>query len=298
MTDLDAILFVLRSGCQWRMIPHDLLPWDAAYRWYRAWMADGTWGRIRDTLRDRVRQQAGRDRSPSAAVIDAQSIKSSEGGQARGYDAGTRTTGRKRHIVVDTMGLLLGVVITAASLQDRPGGRRRLSVLAQRFPSVSLEWADGGYANQVDTSLIDWARTTLRLVVQIVKRTDDKKGFQVLPRRWIVERTFGWLVRNRRLARDYERLTANSEAMITIAMIRLMLHRLTEQQIRWSNHTEREAARRLTLETHLAAQLPAYPTASQSQLPIGRPSAAGLDWSRSVIVGCLRGKHSVTARSG
>jgi transposase len=129
------------------------------------------------------------------------------------------------------------------------GGKGVLSVLAQRFSSIALVWADGGYANHVDRSLIGWARQELGLLLQIVKRTDDVKGFQVLPRRWVVERTFGWLVRNRRLARDYERLTVNSEAMIKIAMIRLMAIRLTGQQIRWSNHAGREAARRLTAET-------------------------------------------------
>ncbi|BCJ38857.1 IS5 family transposase [Actinocatenispora thailandica] len=250
---LDAILFVVRSGCQWRMIPHDLLPWDAAYRWYRAWIADGTWDRVHDALRDQVRQRAGRECNPSAAVIDAQSIKSSEGGQHRGYDAGKRTTGRKRHIVVDTLGLLLVVGVTAASVQDRPGGRTVLSVLAQRFCSIALVWADGGYANSIDNSLIGWARQKLGLVLQIVKRTDDVKGFQVLPRRWVVERTFGWLVRHRRLARDYERLATNSEAMIKIAMIRLMATRLAGQSIRWSNATEREAACRATIEAHLTA---------------------------------------------
>jgi transposase len=250
---LDAILFVVRSGCQWRMVPHDLLPWDAAYRWYRAWIADGTWDRVHDALRDQLRAGLGRDVDPSAAVIDAQSIKSSEGGQARGFDAGKRTTGRKRHIVVDTLGLLLVVVVTAASVQDRPGGKVVLSLLAQRFSSIALVWADGGYANQIDRSLIGWARQKLGLLLQIVKRTDDVKGFQVLPRRWVVERTFGWLVRNRRLARDYERLTLHSETMIKIAMIRLMAHRLAGQQIRWSNHNQRQTVRRLTAETLIAA---------------------------------------------
>lgn len=250
---LDAILFVVRSGCQWRMIPRDLLPWDAAYRWYRAWIVDGTWDRVHDALRDQVRVAAGRDPAPSAAVIDAQSIKSSEGGAHRGYDPAKRTTGRKRHIAVDTLGLLLVVVVTAASVQDRPGGRAVLSLLAQRFSSIGLVWADGGYANSIDNGLIGWARQKLGLLLQIVKRTDDVTGFQVLPRRWVVERTFGWLVRNRRLARDYERLTINSEAMIKIAMIRLMALRLAGQSIRWSNATQRQAARRVTIETHLAA---------------------------------------------
>jgi transposase len=234
---LDAILFVLRSGCQWRMIPHDLLPWDAAYRWYRAWRRDGTWDRVHDTLRGLVRAADGRDPAPSAGVLDAQSILSGEGGEARGFDMGKRTRGRKRHLIVDTLGLVLVVMVTSAAVQDRPGGRAVLARLAAAFPTVGLVWADGGYANHIDNSLLTWAAAKLRLVVEIVKRSEDAKGFQVLPRRWVVERTFGWLVRNRRLARDYERLTANSETMIKIAMIRLMAIRLAGEQIRWSNRT-------------------------------------------------------------
>ena len=232
---LDAIFFVLRSGCQWRMIPRDLLPWDAAYRWYRAWAADGTWDRVHDALRGQVRAADGRDPAPSAGVLDAQSILTGEGGQARGYDAGKRTRGRKRHIVVDTLGLLLVVMVTSASVQDRHGGRAILERTAARYPSTALIWADSGYANQVDASLVTWARTTLSIVLQVVKRSDDVKGFQVLPRRWVVERTFGWLVRNRRLSRDYERLACNSETMIKIAMIRLMATRLAAEQVHWSN---------------------------------------------------------------
>lgn len=242
---LDAIFFVLRSGCQWRMIPRDLLPWDAAYRWYRHWIATGVWDRIHDALREQVRLADGRESAPSAAVLDAQSIKSSEGGQARGFDMGKKTTGRKRHLVVDTLGLVLTVMVTSASVQDRPGGRSILQHLAARFPSIALVWADGGYANKIDTSLVSWAKHKLGVLLEIVKRSDDAKGFQVLPRRWVVERTFGWLTRNRRLARDYERLTANSEAMIKIAMIRLMAIRLAGQTVHWSNAIEREAARRI-----------------------------------------------------
>jgi transposase len=250
---MDGILFVLRAGCQWRMVPHDLVPWWVAYRWYRTWAGEGTWDAIHDGLRAQVRAAAGRDPQPSAAVLDAQSIKSSEGGEARGFDMGKKTTGRKRHLVVDTLGLLLVVMVTSATVQDRPGGRTILERLAARFPSVAQVWADGGYANKIDSSLLSWAKEKLGLLVEIVKRTDDVKGFQVLPRRWVVERTFGWLVRNRRLARDYERLTATSETMIKIAMIRLMALRLAGQNTTWSNAVEREALRRMTIEDQFAA---------------------------------------------
>ena len=232
---LNGIFFVLRSGCQWRMIPRDLLPWDAAYRWYAAWRADGTWDLIHDALRAQVRVADGRDPAPSAGVLDAQSILTGEGGQARGYDAGKRTRGRKRHIVTDTLGLLLVVMVTSASVQDRHGGKAILQLLAARFSSIALIWADAGYANQIDNGLVTWARTAVSIVLQIVKRSDDVKGFQVLPRRWVVERTFGWLIRSRRLSRDYERRTDNSEAMIKIAMIRLMATRLAGEQARWGN---------------------------------------------------------------
>ena len=249
---LDAIFYVLRSGCQWRMIPHDLVPWWAAYRWYRAWAADGTWDAVHDRLRAAVRTAAGKDPRPSAAVLDAQSVKSSEGGQARGFDMAKKTTGRKRHLVVDTLGLVLVAMVTAASVQDRPGGKQILARFAAAFPTVALVWADAGYANSIDDGLVRWARQQLGLLLQIVARRDDVKGFAVLPRRWVVERTFGWLVRNRRLARDYERLTTCSEAMIKIAMIRLMAARLAGHKTTWASTTEREALRRLTAEDQLA----------------------------------------------
>jgi transposase len=248
---LDAIFYVLRSGCQWRMVPHDLVPWWTAYRWYRSWAADGTWDRIHDQLRCAVRIAAGRDPDPSAAVLDAQSVKSSEGGQARGVDMGKKITGRKRHLITDTLGLVLVAAVTAASVQDRPGGKAVLARLAAAFPSVALVWADGGYANSIDAGLVHWAGQELGLLLEIVRRSDDVKGFTVLPRRWVVERTFGWLVRNRRLARDYERLTACSEAMIKVAMIRLMAARLAGHKTTWASAAEREALRRITLQDQL-----------------------------------------------
>ncbi|WP_424863436.1 IS5 family transposase [Streptomyces sp. MMS24-I29] len=250
---LDSIFYVLRSGCQWRMLPRDLMPWDAAHRWFTKWRRDGTWDRVHDEFRRQVRIGAGRDPEPSAAVIDAQSVRTSEGGEARGFDAGKRTPGRKRHMIVDTMGLLLVVAVTSASVQDRAGGRAVLTRLAAGFRTVVLVWAGGGYANSVDSRLLSWARDALDIVVGIVKRTDDVKGFKVLPRRWVVERSFGRLVRNRRLARDYERLTATSEAMIKVAMIRLMLVRLAGQPSRWSHESHRKTARTKTIEDLIAA---------------------------------------------
>ena len=242
---LDSILYVLVSGCAWRLLPHDLVPWDAAYRWFRTWAADGTWDRVHDVLRDRVRIADGRDRQPSAAVLDAQSVKTHEGGQAIGYDAGKRVRGRKRHLLVDTLGLLLAVAGTTASLQDRPGGRALLTAARPRYPRLQKVWADGGYANVVDTGLVHYARDQLGVELEIVRRCDDVRGFQVLPRRWVVERSFGWLTRSRRLARDYERKTEHAEAMIKVAMIRLMAARLTGRHIEPHGPIETEAARRL-----------------------------------------------------
>jgi transposase len=262
---LDAIFYVLRSGCQWRRIPHDLVPWWTAYRWYRTWAADGTWDAVHDGLRALARVAVGKDPGPSAAVLDAQSVKSSEGGQARGVDMGKKITGRKRHLITGTLGLVLVAAVTAASVQDRPGGRAVLAQLAAAFPSVGLVWADGGYANSIDAGLVGWARQDLGLTLEIVRRSDDVKGFTVLPRRWVVERTFGWLVRNRRLAREYERLTACSEAMIKIAMIRLMAARLAGHKTTWAGTAEREALRRIDGRGPARNVITSYATVSQAR---------------------------------
>lgn len=218
---VDAILYVVRGGIPWRMLPHDLPPWGTAHYYYRKWRIDGTWARVMDALRTRLRHADGRKKSPSAAIVDSQSIKTSEGGEARGYDAGKKVTGRKRHLVVDTMGLLLAVVVHSASVQDRDGAKLVLARLKGRFPRLKLIWADAAYG-----ATVGWAKAFGGWALELVKKAADQVGFVVLPRRWVVERTFGWLVRSRRLARDYERLTASSEAMIEIAMIHLMLRRL------------------------------------------------------------------------
>jgi len=230
---IDTILYVLVSGCAWRLVPHDLAPWDAAYRWFRYWSARGVWDDIHDALRDQVRRADGRDAQPSAAVLDAQSAQSACGGEAIGFDAGKKTRGRKRHLLVDTCGLLLVCVVHSAGVQDRAGARLVLCSLAEQYPGIGLIWADGGYANSVDATLVDWADQDLGIRLEIVKRSDDMTGFHVLPRRWVVERTFGWLTRCRRLCRDYERTIAHAEDFIKVAMIRLMAARLAGDQTRY-----------------------------------------------------------------
>jgi transposase len=242
---IDTISYVLVSGCAWRLVPHDLAPWNAAYQVFAAWTADGTWARIHDVLRDQVRERDGRDPQPSAAVLDSQSVKSCEGGEGIGYDAGKRVRGRKRHLLVDTLGLVLVGIVHSASVQDRAGARRVLTGIRRRFPLLGLVWVDGGYVNSVDARLVDWAHEQENLQIVAVPRNVDVKGFQVLPRRWVVERTFGWLTRCRRLARDYERKTDHAEAMIQFAMIRLMAARLAGEEIEPRGPIETEAARRL-----------------------------------------------------
>jgi transposase len=242
---LDTILYVLRTGCAWRHVPHDLAPWDAAYRWFRAWTAEGTWRQVHHLLRDQLRERSGRDAQPTAAVLDSQSVRSAEGGEALGYDAGKRVRGRKRHLLVDTNGLLLHRVVHSASVQDRAGARLVLAGLHVDYPQIGLVWVDGGYVNTVDAGLIAWADHHEGIEIVVVPRNADVTGFQVLPRRWVVERTFGWLTRCRRLARDYERKTAHAEAMIDVAMIRLMAARLAGEDIEPEGPIETEAARRL-----------------------------------------------------
>ncbi len=223
---VNAILYVTRTGCQWRMLPKDLPPWQTVYGYFRRWTRQGLWAQINAALVERVRTQAGRKPQPSAAVIDSQSVKSSEGGEARGVDVHKQTPGRKRHIVVDTLGLLLIVLVHRASLQDGPGGQQTLQHLFDRIKRsvhnrwcrLKLIWADGAYA-----SIVEPVRKEFGWALEIVRRSDDLTGFQVLPHRWVVERTFGWLGRYRRLARDFEHTVSSSEAMTYIASIRRML---------------------------------------------------------------------------
>jgi transposase len=221
---ISAILYVVRSGCAWRLLPNDLPPWSTVYGQFRRWKKEDIWSELHDELRDRIRKRDGRNIEPSAAIIDAQTVRGADtvGTSSRGYDAGKKTNGRKRHIAVDTLGLLLVILVTPASVQDRRGGKALLWLLHQRFANVQLTWADGGYSGK----LVTWCKERFDSIVEIVKRSDDVSGFKVLPRRWVVERTFGWFMKCRRMTADYERLPDSSVAMAQIVMIGVMLRRL------------------------------------------------------------------------
>ena len=223
---VDAIFYVADNGIKWRALPVDFPPWSTVYNYFTAWQAAGVTQDVLDGLRDRVRLREGRAAAPSAAVIDSASVRAAEtvGAASRGYDAGKKINGRKRHIAVDTLGLLLCVLVTAASVQDRDGARPLLEQLTTSCRRIRLVWADGGYAGK----LVAWAAQHLRLRLQIVKRSDDATGFVVLPRRWVVERTLAWIARHRRCVRDYERLPTHHEAMVRWSMIRITSQRLAK----------------------------------------------------------------------
>jgi transposase len=225
---VDAIRYLTHNGPVWRALPADFPPAWTIYYWADKWQADGSATRMHDDLRERIRQAAGRNGQPTAAIIDSQSVKGSEmiARTRRGYDAGKKINGTRRHIAVDTMGLLLTVLVTAASIQDRDAARPLLWNLRRAFPSIRLAWADGGYAGK----LVTWARKSLRLTLEIVKRPDDLHTFKVLPRRWVVERTLSWITRHRRTVRDYERLPAHHETYVYWAMIIVMTRRLARQR--------------------------------------------------------------------
>ncbi|MFI9597736.1 IS5 family transposase [Nonomuraea sp. NPDC052265] len=206
---LDAVGYVTRYGIEWRALPVDFPPHEAVYAFFVRWSRRGLPERLAGRLRGRLRVLAGRDELPTAGCMDSQTVRAAEtvGAAACGYDAGKKVKGQKRHVVVDTLGLLLCVMVTAASVQDRDGAHRVLALLREKFSTVALVWADGGYAGR----LVTWSGQVVALAVSIVRRSDDLSGFVVLPRRWVVERTFAWLVRYRRLVRVYERKPEHHE---------------------------------------------------------------------------------------
>lgn len=225
---LDAIGYLVDNGTKWRAIPADFPPWDRVYAFFRRWRDLGLVKEFHDRLRRTVREQAGRDPEPSAGVIDSQSVKADAvvGADSRGFDGGKLINGRKRHAVVDTLGLLLAVMVTSADIGDRAAAQVLLARVATAHHRLALVWADGGCTG----SLVGYGLTVLALVLAIVKRSDDMRGFVVLPKRWIVERFFAHLMRSRRLVRDFERSTGSAEAMVYWSMTLLMTRRLARQR--------------------------------------------------------------------
>jgi putative transposase len=250
---LNGIFYVVRTGCQWRCLPHEYPPWQTVFWWFRRWRLTGIWDHLNAALRVRVRVGAGRHPQPSAGIIDSQSVKTSGVGGVRGFDGGKKINGRKRHILVDTLGLVLTATVHSASIQDRAGVPLLLAGADRRFPRLEHVWVDQGYTGSGQR----WIEEQLGWSVEVVQHPPkprgawvplgigtqprpfawrrlppERLGFRgVLPRRWAVERTFSWLLHSRRLARDYERLTDTDEALIYITMSRLMTRRLARSAL-------------------------------------------------------------------
>ena len=224
---MNGMFYVVKNGCVWRALPHDLPAWQTVYYYFRLFQKSRLWENLNTIIRERVRVKEGREPQASAMIIDSQSAKSAEGGEKIGFDGGKLVKGRKRNLITDTIGLVVLAKVTAANVQDVHAGKQILIELKERTKLITRLrkiFADGGYRGE----LVNWIKNELHAEMEIVLKLGDKKGFQVLPKRWVVERTNAWVTRNRRMARDYERLAETSEAFIYILMIRLGLRRLAQ----------------------------------------------------------------------
>ena len=221
----DGVLYIVKTGCQWRMLPNDFPKWELVYYYFRKWDSTGVIEQVHDMLHEQIREGLGKKKSPSLGLMDSQTSKSSSMTEEKGYDGNKKAGGRKRHIITDTLGLLMGVVVHAANIGEREGAKLLLDKVRGKYPDLKKVLVDQGYTG-VDFG--QWVASNFGWIVEVVAKVLGVAGFNVLPKRWIVERTFGWFNFQRRLAKDYEFLPACSEAMIRLSMIRIMLNKITK----------------------------------------------------------------------